>query len=219
MSYPKPKSMPSRDVNQLCPAARAKCLEGLKKCRDAGYILGISQTWRSGDYQHQLFTQRPKVTNCDRGESPHEFRIAWDVYVNMKGKNIYDTAILDKCGQIFESIGCIYGGDWNNNGLHDKGEFVDRPHIQYNGGYTDRQIRAGKVPSIVTPKPVPKPSERSTTTYIVIGDCKCYDKPNKLSKVVKTYNVGDKLKVYSVKSGFAELDYDWYVESKYLKKV
>jgi hypothetical protein len=152
--FEKPKSMPTRDVNQLHLAPRRKCLEGLKLCRAEGIILGVSQTWRSGEYQHGLYLisrtkgdKRKAVTNCDAGESPHEYRIAWDVYVNMKGKDIYDEKILERAGQIFESIGCIWGGDWNNNGLHDKGEFVDRPHVQYNGKYTDKQIRAGKIPT------------------------------------------------------------------------
>ena len=65
-----------------------------------------------------------------------------------------------------------------------------------------------------------KPVDRAPVTYVVVSErLVCYDNPNKKADIIKVYKKGDKLKVYDIEKGWAELDYDWYVESNGLKKV
>ncbi len=144
MTFPIAKTMPSRDLNQLHPAVKKKCEEWLSACKEAGIPVVVTQTYRTKEYQHKLFLKRPKVTNCDSGTSPHEFRVAWDFCINIKGK-AWDVGLITKAGKIAQKLGCVWGGDFNGNGKSDE-SFIDRPHIEYNGKYTARQIRAGKIP-------------------------------------------------------------------------
>lgn len=77
-----------------------------------------------------------------------------------------------------------------------------------------------KVKAYYDKKDTVKPPERNPVTYVVVSDrLVCYDNPNKKSDIIKVYKKGDKLKVYEIEKGWAELDYDWYVEAKYLKKL
>lgn len=78
------------------------------------------------------------VTNAKAGMSMHEFRVAFDVCINIKGK-CYDEGLLKKVGKIGESIGLTWGGNFKG--------FVDMPHFQYTGKYTQQEIRAGKIPT------------------------------------------------------------------------
>jgi len=213
MAYPK-TSMPCRAENQLRKDVYNE-LQKLKKAWiDAGLLhIALCQTYRSGAYQHQLFMQRPRVTKCDSGTSMHEFRCAVDFFNNVAGHE-WDSAILNKAGKIAQKLGWVWGGDWDGDGRSSDETFLDRPHLEWLGGLTHAQIRAGKVPKATPSKPV----ERTATTYTVIAECHCHDEPRNTSPIIKKYKDGDKIKVYSIKNGWAELDYDWYVESKYLVK-
>ena len=141
--FPTPKTMPSRDLNQLHPVVKAKCELWIAKCKEAGIPVVVTQTWRSPEYQTKLYNQGRTtkgniVTNCKAGMSPHEYRVAWDFCINIKQK-AWDVTLLTKCGRIAESLGITWGGSFKS--------FVDRPHCEYNGGYTAKQIRLGKMPT------------------------------------------------------------------------
>lgn len=152
--FPEPKQMPSRDTNQLYPICKKKADDFVAECAKAGIPVLITQTYRTGKYQHSLYligrtkeTKNKKiVTNCDDGDSPHQMRVAWDICINIKGK-AYDIGLLKKCGKIAQKMGIQWGGDWNGNGKQDKGEFIDYPHFQYNGEWTYKQIMQGKIPT------------------------------------------------------------------------
>jgi peptidoglycan L-alanyl-D-glutamate endopeptidase CwlK len=144
--FEKPKQMPSRDLNQLHPAIKIRAEKLLEACQKQGLPIVITQTYRTAEYQHKLYSQgrfgalknKPIVTKCDSGTSPHEFRIAFDFCINIKGK-AWDKNLMRKVGYIGKTLGLTWGGDWKS--------FPDFPHFEYTGKYTHAQIRAGKIPT------------------------------------------------------------------------
>ena len=143
MNFPAPKAMPSRELNQLYDPVRLRAEKLIKLCADAGIPIIVTQTFRTHKYQDELYargrTMKGKiVTNAKAGTSMHEFRVAFDVCINIKGK-CYDEGLLKKVGKIGESIGLTWGGNFKG--------FIDMPHFQYTGKYTQQEIRAGKIPT------------------------------------------------------------------------
>lgn len=134
--------MPCRDVNQLYPAVKSKALQLYEACRKAGILITITQTYRSIEYQNELYAKGRTapgkiVTNCKGGTSPHNYRVAFDICINVKGK-AYDEAMLNKAGEIGKKLGLTWGGDFI--------KIKDRPHFQYYGGLTLGQIKNGRMP-------------------------------------------------------------------------
>lgn len=137
--------MPCRDLNQLHPAINMRAEKLLEECKKANLPIIITQTYRTAEYQHKLYSQgrfgplknKPIVTKCDSGTGPHEFRIAFDFCMNIKGK-AWDKPLMAKVGKIGQSLGLTWGGSWH--------DFPDYPHFEYTGKYTHSQIRAGKIP-------------------------------------------------------------------------
>ena len=103
----------------------------------AGLKMKTTETLRYGERQHMLFKEGK--SKLDRGKGMHEFGVAWDVCVNIKGHE-YDPVILKKAAKIAKEVSphVVWGGDWEG--------FVDMPHFQYTYPYTQEQIRAGKRP-------------------------------------------------------------------------
>lgn len=104
-----------------------KCQELIRKCKDKGIDIGISQTLRTKQEQDALYAQgRTKpgkiVTNCRYPESLHCWGVAFDVYVQRGGKAIWDVAAYKPVGEMGESLGLEWGGRWQN--------FPDAPHFE-----------------------------------------------------------------------------------------
>lgn len=142
ISFPPVDKFPSRDLNQLYPNIKKLALKLIVECKKAKIDIIITQTYRSALYQQELYnkgrsTKGGIVTNCKPGQSPHEFRVAFDVCINSK-TNPYNVALLKKVGAIGIKLGLIWGGNFKS--------LVDMPHFQYNGGLTDREIRLGRIP-------------------------------------------------------------------------
>lgn len=140
--YPKIDKMPSRDLNQLVPKVKELALKLIAECKKQGVPIIITQTYRSSEYQQELYnkgrsTKGSIVTNCKPGQSPHEYRVAFDVAIDIPDK-LYDVKLLDKVGLIGEKLGLEWGGHFKS--------FVDKPHFQYYGGLTLKQIKLGKEP-------------------------------------------------------------------------
>lgn len=143
MKFPEPKGMPCRDLDQLYPVVKAKAIKLVDLCKKAGIPITITQTYRSSQYQQELYNQGRTakgdiVTNCKPGSSPHEHRVAFDFCMAVKG-HTWDIEMMEKVWKIAESIDLECGGKWK--------EFKDPPHIQYLGGYTMREIKLGKIPA------------------------------------------------------------------------
>ncbi len=127
-------------IATLLPKAQVKAREFMDLAKDFGDVRLLSGT-RTYAEQNALFAKKPKVTNAKGGQSNHNFGIAWDVGIFIKGK--YATgatkaemkAYRDLATVVKESIqGIEWGGDWKS--------FPDAPHYQLVTGKTTAQVRA-----------------------------------------------------------------------------
>lgn len=101
----------------------------MKECKKANLNVCITQTLRDAEYQNSLYQQgRTKpgsiVTNCDgyKKKSNHQSGYAWDICLNVKGKEYSDDSFFEKCGAIARKLGITWGGDWTS--------FRDTPHFE-----------------------------------------------------------------------------------------
>lgn len=144
----------TRDINELLPIVKEKCLAHIQLCKENGIQLVVTGTYRSLEEQNELHS-RPfdgkdndkdgrideadeKVTNARGGQSLHNWRVAYDVAPVEKGVIVWNNnALWSKIGQLGKSIGLSWGGDWKS--------FPDRPHFEYTLGYTWQDFLANKV--------------------------------------------------------------------------
>lgn len=132
----------SRSLSDLNPQTQKRAELFLQKCRAAGIDVLITCTLRTHAEQNDLYAQgrnKPgkKVTNAKAGYSWHNFGCAFDFVPIMDKKPQWnDMGLFEKCGAIGESVGLEWGGRWS--------KFPDFPHLQYTGGLTLAQARAGK---------------------------------------------------------------------------
>ena len=115
----------SRKIEDLKPAAQAKCLEFLAACAKAGLRVQVIQTLRDAEYQHSLYEQgRTKpgkiVTNCDGYTRPskHQSGLAWDaVPLDGNGNIIWsDRSIYAGMAKIAAGLGITAGYNWHSLG-------------------------------------------------------------------------------------------------------
>lgn len=134
----------SRKLTDLLPVVQAKAKAFLAAAKAEGIDVLITSTYRDNESQDELYAQgrtRPGkiVTNARGGQSFHNYRVAFDFVPVIGGKAVWnDLALFRRLGKIGKSLGLEWGGDW---------KFRDYPHLQYTGGLTLRQLRAGQVPA------------------------------------------------------------------------
>jgi peptidoglycan L-alanyl-D-glutamate endopeptidase CwlK len=140
------------NIKDLHIILQDKAAQFIKACAAKNIQVGITQGFRTTEYQNQLYAQgRTKpgriVTNCRGGYSPHNYGLAFDFCIYENGKVDWDSrnkkwAIA---GAIGESLGLEWGGRWI--------QFVDMPHLQFMFDLTIAQLRNGKRPPIVVKVP------------------------------------------------------------------
>lgn len=120
-------SMPCRDTKELFPECEAACRILLEELNKQGVSMFVTQTYRSAQYQNQLYQQGRTtrgniVTGCDgyKAKSQHQSRLAFDLAC--RGKILYDNNMLAKAGKVAQSLGIEWGGGWSG--------FKDSPHFQ-----------------------------------------------------------------------------------------
>ena len=128
----------SRDVNELHPTL----LRGLNELirRLPQYNIGVSSTYRCSDYQNYLYAQgRTRtgqiVTNAKGGESFHNYRLAFDIFKNIKGAEYSDLSFFKNAGAVWKAMGGVWGGNFSN---------IDYSHFEYSGGLTIKDLQQGK---------------------------------------------------------------------------
>jgi len=108
----------------------------------AGYnAVGISSTFRCSAYQDHLFAQgRTRsgriVTNARGGQSIHNYRLAFDIFQNIRGREWSEPEFFATAGRIWREMGGVWGGDWAS--------FVDRTHCEFTGGITLAELQRGR---------------------------------------------------------------------------
>jgi len=130
----------SRDIAELHPTLQRGARELISRMSALGFPVGISSTYRSIDFQNHLFEQgrsRPGqiVTNARGGQSMHNYRLAFDVFKNIRGQEFSDARFFDTAGRIWREMGGTWGGSWTS--------FPDRPHMEYTGGLTIADMQRG----------------------------------------------------------------------------
>ena len=133
----------SRKIEELNPYVAGLCRKFIAACKKAGIDVLITSTYRDGESQNWLYAQgrtRPGrvVTNAKAGQSWHNYRLAFDFVPIVNGKAMWnDARSFKKCRQIGESLGL-------------QGLSFEMAHLQWTGGLSLAQLRAGKTPKIPT---------------------------------------------------------------------
>ena len=132
----------SRDILELHPTLQRGARELISRMRALGFPVGISSTYRSPEYQDYLFEQgrsRPGqiVTNARGGQSMHNYRLAFDVFKNIRGQEFSDDSFFAAAGRIWQEMGGVWGGSWRS--------FPDRPHMEYSDGLSITNLQRGAV--------------------------------------------------------------------------
>ena len=134
----------SRRLEDLLPAVQRRAEKFIAAARADDIDLLVTSTFRDCASQDALYaigrTKPGKVvTRARAGQSFHNFRVAFDFVPVVHGKAVWtDLALFRRCGEIGESLGLEWGGRWQG--------MRDRPHMQYTGGLSLAEMRAGKAP-------------------------------------------------------------------------
>ena len=124
-------------IRTLLPAAQVKARHFLWACKSAGHDVRVLSGTRNYAEQDALYAQGRTapgsiVTNARGGFSNHNFGIAWDVGVFVRGKYLTDgdeyTAISS-----LRPAGVEWGGNWNS--------IKDLPHYQVATGLSLAEVR------------------------------------------------------------------------------
>lgn len=136
----------SRNIDDLHPAVARGCRELIARMNRAGFAeVGISATFRDHARQEQLFAQGRTtpgniITNARGGQSWHNWRLAFDIFQNIRGQEWSNLRFFKTAGEIWENMGGEWGGRWI--------AFPDLPHFQMTFGATISQMQSGhKIPS------------------------------------------------------------------------
>ena len=121
----------SRNIDDLTPEAKTKCLEFIEACKGEGIAVQIIQTLRDAEYQNSLYQQgrngdkRKIVTKCDgyKLKSRHQSGLAWDaVPLDEKGKIVWsNTNTFCKMAEIAKKLGIQAGFYF---------KMIDSPHFE-----------------------------------------------------------------------------------------
>lgn len=138
----------SRKIEDLHPYVAKLCRAFVAACKKEGIDILITSTWRDNEAQNALYAQgRTKpgriVTNARAGSSFHNYKLAFDFVPIVNGKAQWnDVRTFRRAGDIGKKVGLDWAGDWKS--------FRELAHLQWTGGLSLGQLRAGKKP--VEPK-------------------------------------------------------------------
>jgi len=158
----------SRKLSDLVPKVALIVEKFIEACREAGYEIIVTCTYRDDESQNALYAigrtikgecvtaQRPMgrtVTNAKGGESFHQYKVAIDIVVLRHGKAVWDTSgdgIDDNPAddetdnlELWQRVGAI----GESVGLTWAGRWVkmkEYAHFQYTGGLTLKDFQNGR---------------------------------------------------------------------------
>lgn len=128
----------SRDVNELHPTLLRGYNELVRRLPHLR--IGVSSTYRDNEYQDHIFAQgRTRggniVTNARGGQSTHNYRLAFDIFQNIRGRE-WEVPFFEEVGRVWVNMGGTWGGNWRT--------FVDRPHFEYTGALSVTHLQSGE---------------------------------------------------------------------------
>lgn len=131
----------SRKIDDLHPYVAGLCKKFIALCKKEGIDVLITSTYRDVESQNAIYAQgRTKpgriVTNAKGGQSFHNYKLAFDFVPIVNGKAMWnDARAFKRCRQIGESLGL-------------EGLSFEMAHLQWTGGLSLAQLRAGKQPVV-----------------------------------------------------------------------
>lgn len=166
-----------RDLAELHPKVEEMARQLIKKCESKGLKIGVGETYRSKERQNYLYEQgrnRPgQIITYAKGDdlsSYHQWRLAFDFFQNIKGKE-HETEFLKQVGTIAEEVGFEWGGRWL---------MADTCHLQYTFGLSIADLKAGKkIPNLAPNKTYLSAVEKLHRKG-VISDKKLWEDPTKI---------------------------------------
>ena len=180
----------SRNIDDLHPAVARGCREFIRRMNKAGFAhVGISSTYRDNVHQDWLFAQgrtRPGniVTNARGGQSIHNYGLAFDFFLNIRGQEFNNPRFFDTGGKIWQEMGGVWGGAWRS--------FPDRPHCEYLGGLTLASLIAGvRLPDNWTMPWEAKAEEVSEMRYNTTNEMPLWARPTVEKLVSQSRLQGD----------------------------
>ncbi len=117
-----------RGIDRLHPELVPLCREFVRRCREAGLNVHVTETFRTQAEQDAIYAQgRTKpggiISNAPYPKSPHCWGVAFDFCRNVRGREYDDSdGFFAKCGAVGKELGLTWGGDWKR--------FVDKPHLE-----------------------------------------------------------------------------------------
>jgi peptidoglycan L-alanyl-D-glutamate endopeptidase CwlK len=154
----------SRNIDDLHPALARGCRELVRRMNEAGFAaVGVSSTYRDHAMQNHLFAQgRTRtgniVTNANGGQSWHNWRLAFDIFQNIRGQEWNNPRFFETAGEIWGKMGGEWGGSWK--------KFRDAPHFQFTFGVTISQMQGGQVISETAKMPWENEKEKEVEEMI-----------------------------------------------------
>ena len=118
-----------RDIKELKEVAQKACYLFLKRCKEQGVDIFVTETYRSQARQNQLYAQGRTTKGAIvtwTTTSNHTGRRAWDIACN--GKILYDVNMLKKAGAVARELGITWGGSWKS---------PDMPHFEVATGWKE----------------------------------------------------------------------------------
>ena len=131
----------SRKIEDLHPTLRRGAQELIRRMEIKHYKVLITSTYRDNEKQNALYAQGRTtagniVTNAKGGQSIHNYKTAFDICKNTKGQEYNDNTFFNIAGKLWQEMGGEWGGAWT--------AFVDKPHFQFTGGLSLKQLQAGQ---------------------------------------------------------------------------
>ena len=140
----------SRDVNELLPTVRSKCVDFLSLCNSQGMDVVIASTYVDHEAQAKLYARGRTIPNTRivTHDPPlwswANWRCAFTVVPIWFGRPLSEHAVdLDeiefwhRIGESGEAVGLEWGGRWDE----EKRRFA---HFQFTFGFSLEQVNAGQ---------------------------------------------------------------------------
>ena len=104
----------------------------------------IFETYRTPERQSHLKAKRPKVSNAGPWQSMHQYGLAVDFVIDVKGVNPWSTKGDHR--QWWDALH-LAGKQAGLTPLYNRrGRLMELPHMQLNGGWSWRGMKSGRYP-------------------------------------------------------------------------
>lgn len=132
--------MGSRKMEDLLPEVATRAKKALALCKELGYDVIVTCTYRSPEEQELEF--KKGASKARAWQSYHQYRLALDIVVRLRGEFVWnpktkeEVDLWNKVGKIFMGHGFEWAKYWKS--------FPELAHFQITGGKTWQQLKKEK---------------------------------------------------------------------------